>query len=122
MEEPFHVADHLRDLAKAVHDVEEPFHVDLGDVALSRVLRALDDPTRLRMVTTMYELGECECSRAYAPLGLSKSNATNHLRVLRERGLVRRTQRGDQQYVVLRLAELESRLPRWLDSVLASVE
>jgi DNA-binding transcriptional ArsR family regulator len=102
--------------------VEEPFHPDLDDVALSRVLRALGDSTRLRMVKTMYELGECECSRTYAPLGLSKSNATHHLRVLRESGLVRRTQRGNQQYVVLRLAELESRFPHLLDSVLASIE
>jgi DNA-binding transcriptional ArsR family regulator len=102
--------------------MQEPFHPDLWDVPLSEVMRGLSDPARLHMVKTMHELGECECSRVYASLGLSKSNATHHFRVLRESGILRRTQRGNQQYAALRAKELNARFPGLLDSVLANIE
>lgn len=60
--------------------------------------------------------------RVLAGLGLSKSNASHHFRVLRECGVLRRTQRGNQQYAALRSDELEKRFPGLLDSVLANIE
>ncbi|RBY86009.1 transcriptional regulator [Blastococcus sp. TF02A-26] len=74
------------------------------------------------MVRTMHELGECQCSLVYAGLGLSKSNASHHFRALRESGILRRTQRGSQQYAALRAEELEDRFPGLLASVLANID
>ncbi|MCO1659778.1 ArsR/SmtB family transcription factor [Pseudonocardia humida] len=98
----------------------EPHHPDLGQVSLAEVLRGLSDPARLHMVKTMYALGECECSLVYADLGLSKSNASHHFRVLRESGILRRTQRGNQQYATLRADELKARFPGLLEAVIAN--
>jgi DNA-binding transcriptional ArsR family regulator len=97
-------------------------HPDLDEVSMAQVLHGLADPARLHMVKTMYELGECRCSSVYAALGLSKSNASHHFRVLRESGILRRTQRGSQQYAALRAEELEARFPGLLTSVLANID
>jgi DNA-binding transcriptional ArsR family regulator len=97
-------------------------HPDLDEVSMAQVLHGLADPARLHMVKTMYELGECRCSLVYAALGLSKSNASHHFRVLRESGILRRTQRGSQQYAALRAEELEDRFPGLLTSVLANID
>ncbi len=98
----------------------EPHHPNLAQVSLAEVLRGLSDPTRLHMVTMMDALGECECSLIYADLGLSKSNASHHFRVLRESGILRRTQRGNQQYAALRADELQAHFPGLLHAVIAN--
>jgi DNA-binding transcriptional ArsR family regulator len=97
-------------------------HPDLDQVSMAEVLRGFADPARLHIVRTMHDLGECPCSLTYAALGLSKSNASHHFRVLRESGILRRTQRGSQQYAALRAEELEDRFPGLLASVLANVD
>ena len=97
-------------------------HPDLAGLGLADVMRGFADPSRLHMVRTMASLGECECSRVYADLGLSKSNASHHFRVLRESGIVRRTQRGNQQYVALRREELAERFPGLLDAIVANAD
>lgn len=102
--------------------MRDVLHPDLGHIGLADIMRALGDPVRLHMVATMHELGECECSLVYAGLGLSKSNASHHFRVLRESGVLRRTQRGNQQYAALRSEEIETRFPGLLRSVLANIE
>lgn len=97
-------------------------HPDLDQISVAQVLHGLADPARLHMVRTMHELGECRCSLVYAALGLSKSNASHHFRVLRESGILRRSQRGSQQYAALRAEELEARFPGLLRSVLATLD
>ncbi|MGX5656457.1 ArsR/SmtB family transcription factor [Geodermatophilus nigrescens] len=100
----------------------DQLHPDLDQISMAQVLHGLADPARLHMVKTMYELGECRCSLVYADLGLSKSNASHHFRVLRESGILRRSQRGGQQYAALRAEELEQRFPGLLASVLSNID
>lgn len=97
-------------------------HPDLAQISIAQVLHGFADPARLHMVKTMHDLGECPCSLVYATLGLSKSNASHHFRVLRENGILQRTQRGSQQYAALRAKELEDRFPGLLSSVLANID
>ncbi len=100
----------------------DALHPDLDQISLAQVLHGFADPARLHMVRTLQELGECQCSMVYAGLGLSKSNASHHFRVLRESGILRRTQRGSQQYAALRATELQDRFPGLLASVLANID
>lgn len=100
----------------------DALHPDLDQISLAQVLHGFADPARLHMVRTLQELGECQCSVVYAGLGLSKSNASHHFRVLRESGILRRTQRGSQQYAALRATELQDRFPGLLASVLANID
>ncbi len=57
------------------------------EAALSRVGRALADPTRCRILTALLD-GICYPGKLAAELGLSRSNVSNHLACLRGCGLV----------------------------------
>jgi ArsR family transcriptional regulator len=65
--------------------------------ALTSVFKALSDPTRLRLVKL---LGECNCEQALCvnalagQLGVTQSAVSQHLRVLRNVGLVHGERRG----------------------------
>jgi ArsR family transcriptional regulator len=73
---------------------------------LAQVFKALSDPTRLRLVKLLgdHPAGECPgecngrgflCVNALAHrLGVSQSAVSQHLRVLRQTGLVRGVRRG----------------------------
>lgn len=58
---------------------------DGSDLAAS--LRALADPTRLRLLRLVARQELCVCE-LYGALGLSQNLVSHHLRVLREAGLV----------------------------------
>ena len=67
---------------------------------LAQVLKALADPTRLRLVSLIaaHEGGEaCVCD-LIAPVRLSQPTVSHHLRVLVEAGLLTREQRGKWAY------------------------
>jgi DNA-binding transcriptional ArsR family regulator len=55
--------------------------------ALARIGRALADPTRCRILTSLLE-GPAYPGRLAGELGLSRSNVSNHLSCLRGCGLV----------------------------------
>jgi DNA-binding transcriptional ArsR family regulator len=67
---------------------------------LAEIFKALSDPTRLRLVKLLSECspGECEgalCVNALAHrVGVTQSAVSQHLRVLRQAGLVRGVRRG----------------------------
>jgi len=57
------------------------------EAALSRIGRALADPTRCRILTALLD-GICYPGKLAEELGLSRSNVSNHLSCLRGCGLV----------------------------------
>ena len=77
---------------------------------LTDIFKALSDPTRLKLVRLLYECSQktapekcipdkCEggplCVNALASeLGLTQSAISQHLRILRQAGLVRKERRG----------------------------
>ena len=78
-------------------------------VALAHALKALADPTRLRLLSMVaaHEGGEaCVCDLV-EPLGLSQPTVSHHLKVLVEAGLLTRDKRGVWAYYAL--------VPRALD-------
>lgn len=63
---------------------------------LSKVLKALADPTRLRLVSLIKSAPEgeaCVCDLT-APLGLRQPTVSHHLKVLVEAGLLQRERRA----------------------------
>src|ERR1700712_3973671 len=78
---------------------------------LSRTLKAIADPTRLRLLSLIqaHEGGEaCVCDLT-APVGLTQPTVSHHLKVLLDAGLVTRSRRGTWAYyraVPERLASL----------------
>ncbi len=72
-----------------------------GDLA--RLLKALADPTRLRLVSMVAarEGGEaCVCDLT-APLGLTQPTISHHLKILVEAGIFTRDKRGVWAYYAL---------------------
>jgi DNA-binding transcriptional ArsR family regulator len=98
--------------------MRDAFHADLPDVTLANVMQGLSDPLRLRIVQLLAQRGETECFEIYNTLGITKSNASHHFRVLRECGLIRRKHQGQQQSACLRADEFEERFPGLLKAVL----
>jgi len=60
----------------------------LSDVALAAMAKALGHPTRLRIVRLLAERRACVTGDLMAELPLAQSTISEHLRVLREAGLV----------------------------------
>src|SRR5580692_3714683 len=70
---------------------------------LARILKALADPTRLRLVSMVaaHEGGEaCVCDLT-DPLGLTQPTISHHLKVLVDAGIFTRDQRGRWAYYAL---------------------
>jgi len=77
---------------------------------LAGVLKALAEPTRLRLVSLIagHEGAEaCVCDLT-APVGLTQSTVSHHLKTLVEAGLLERTQRGKWAYYRLVPAALDA--------------
>jgi len=95
-------------------------HPASEDLQLTEVLRALSDPVRLEAVARLAAAGELTCGEVGQGLGVHKSTASHHFRILREAGLITTKQEGRQKFLSLRRDDLESRFPGLLDSVLSA--
>lgn len=69
----------------------------LPDTLVDEVARRfalLGDPTRLRVVRTLHDLGECSVQEVADATGASLANASQHLARLRDGGIVQRRRVG----------------------------
>jgi ArsR family transcriptional regulator, arsenate/arsenite/antimonite-responsive transcriptional repressor len=77
---------------------------------LARLLKALADPTRLRLVSMVaaHEGGEaCVCDLT-EPLGLTQPTISHHLKILVDAGIFTRDKRGVWAYYALVPAALDA--------------
>jgi DNA-binding transcriptional ArsR family regulator len=95
-------------------------HTAPADVDLPQLMHAFSDPQRLRIVEVLDRLGETPCACIYPHIGLSRSNASHHFRVLREAGVVHSRTAGRDQFVRLRDAELAEHFPGLLEALLVA--
>lgn len=95
---------------------------DLATIDVLTVLQALSDPVRLEIVRQLdscclsTEKGELTCGQIAVPV--SKSTTTHHLKTLAAAGLTADREEGTRKFIHLRRAELDTRFPGLLDSVL----
>ncbi len=69
--------------------VEEPTEVaDLDDIELATMAKALGHPVRLRILRILADRKACITGDLVAELPVAQSTASEHLRILREAGLV----------------------------------
>ena len=77
---------------------------------LARTFKALGDPTRVRLLSLIAagpDREACVCDLT-APVGLSQSTVSHHLKQLVEAGLITREQRGKWAYYRLVPAALDA--------------
>ena len=95
-------------------------HPNTDQISLPIVLGVLGDPTRLAIVRYLAskEGVALNCSQ-FLDLG-SKTNLSYHLAKLREAGVTRAEVVGTNRMITLRRADLDTRFPGLLDSVIAA--
>ena len=89
--------------------VREPITASQAD-SLARILKALADPTRLRLVSMVaaHEGGEaCVCDLT-GPLGLTQPTISHHLKILVDAGIFTRDKRGKWAFYALVPAALDT--------------
>jgi ArsR family transcriptional regulator len=59
------------------------------DVELARLARALAHPARVRIVRLLARRGECVCGQIVLDLPLAQATVSQHLKVLKEAGIIR---------------------------------
>lgn len=77
---------------------------------LSHLLKALADPTRLRLVSMVaaHQDGEACVCELTEPLGLTQPTISHHLKVLVDAGIFTRTQRGKWAFYAIVPARLNA--------------
>lgn len=95
-------------------------HPSRQDITLEGILSALADPMRLRIVKMLMQDKDCSMScTAVAPCPkIAKSTLSNHLRVLREAGLIHTTKQGVEHLNAVREADVNARFPGLLKTIL----
>jgi ArsR family transcriptional regulator, arsenate/arsenite/antimonite-responsive transcriptional repressor len=89
--------------------VREPITASQAD-SLARILKALADPTRLRLVSMVaaHDGGEaCVCDLT-SPLGLTQPTISHHLKILVDAGIFTRDKRGKWAFYALVPAALDT--------------
>jgi ArsR family transcriptional regulator len=87
----------------------EPISAD-DAASLARVLKAIADPARLRlvsMVSAHQDAEACVCDLT-EPLGLSQGTVSHHLKILVDAGILTREKRGTWAYFALVPGALDS--------------
>ncbi|MEU2030823.1 ArsR/SmtB family transcription factor [Nocardia amamiensis] len=95
-------------------------HPEIEAVSIDAVLHALADPTRRRIVRMLIDEGDRPCGSF--GLGIPPSTLSHHFKALRNAGLIRQFDQGRQRMNTLRLAELDTRFPGLVASILTQAE
>jgi DNA-binding transcriptional ArsR family regulator len=95
---------------------------DMEQIALRDVMRALSDDVRLRMVAVLADGEFHTCAPEEFAAGVHKSTLSHHFRVLREAGVTSTLIEGRNNYVRLRISDLDARFPGLLDAIFNSLD
>jgi DNA-binding transcriptional ArsR family regulator len=97
----------------------EKFHPD--DERLAMRLKALAHPARLRILDVLAARGTCVCGEIVDVLPLAQATVSQHLKILKETGLLQGTIEGPRSCYCLDAAAL-GELRRGLDARLGRLE
>ncbi len=79
----------------------------LQDAQLIRVLKALADPRRFRMIRELAAAGELSCGRLGARFELSQPTVSHHLKILTDAGLLSARAEATRHFVSVNRALVE---------------
>ena len=99
------------------------YHPEISQVSLEQLLYALSDPVRLEIASKLMK-GSCECCQeSFMQIGehrLAKSTLSQHLKILREAGIIRSQREGVKMRNELRLKELKARFGKLVPTIIES--
>jgi ArsR family transcriptional regulator len=73
----------------------------MGEAQMVRVLRALADPKRFRMVREIARAGELSCGQLGEKFAVSQPTVSHHLKLLVDAGILRVRQEGPTHYIAV---------------------
>lgn len=97
------------------------FHPALEEITVEGILYALSDPLRVSIyadIATQACAQNCSTFLTVSDKSIPKSTLSQHMRILRENGLIRGERQGVQMRLTPRCAELESRFPGLISAIL----
>lgn len=101
-----------------------PFvHPALDSVTPQAILHALSDPERAKIYAEIAGLGCVQRCAALADTGervIPKSSLSQHVRVLRDAGLIRSERHGVEMRNYARCEEIDSRFPGLLKAIMSA--
>jgi DNA-binding transcriptional ArsR family regulator len=98
--------------------MRKPMHPDVNSLSLPRVLHALSDPVRLKVVKQIWRTGGQTCTALNLLNEMPKSTASHHFRVLRESGIINMSPQGTHMINTIRKDDLDHCFPGLLDAIL----
>lgn len=90
-------------MAMNVHEIPAE-----ADEVLALRLRALAHPARLAIVRALAQTGRCQCGQIVRGLTLAQSTVSQHLKVLKEAGLITGTIEGPRSCYCLDRATVQA--------------
>ncbi|KGX92353.1 ArsR family transcriptional regulator [Pontibacillus halophilus JSM 076056 = DSM 19796] len=99
-----------------------PYHPPIESVSFTKVLQALSEPNRVKIIRCLDESGENNCTTYTLRLMLPKSTVSHHIKVLREAGLIQAKIVGKEHFYSLRREEINEKFPGLLDTVIGIEE
>jgi ArsR family transcriptional regulator len=70
-------------------DAQKKTHLETDELRLARMFKALGNPVRLEILRQLADCQRCICGDIVAALPLAQSTVSQHLKVLKEAGLIR---------------------------------
>jgi len=99
------------------------FHPAVEDLKPEAILYALSDPERVAIFAQIAGLGSSGTCAALANLGgrvIPKSSLSQHMKVLREAGLIRGERHGVEMRNHSRCQEVDARFPGLIQAILSA--
>jgi len=90
--------------------------VEVDDARLAAALRALGHPVRLELMRMLAETGDAQCLDLTRHIALSQSTVSEHLRVLKEAGLIEQCGPGHRSGYCLNPQKM-----KWLKKMVTSL-
>jgi DNA-binding transcriptional ArsR family regulator len=97
------------------------FHPALEEITVEGILYALSDPIRVSIYADIASQAcaqNCSTFLTVTDRAIPKSTLSQHMRILRENGLIRGERHGVEMRLTPRCAELESRFPGLIAAIL----
>ena len=98
-------------------------HPAIEDVPLEAILHALADPVRVALFfEIVYQEGPRNCTKLVSVLDqpIPKSTLSQHMRILREAGLIRGERRGHEMRNTSRYGEVDAHYPGLLLAIVTA--
>lgn len=97
-------------------------HPAIEDVPVEAILHALSDPVRVSLFIQVMaqDCSNCRMLGSVLQAPIPKSTLSQHMRTLREAGLVRGERRGTEMRNTGRWAEMDALYPGLLDAIMSA--